>query len=314
MKRLLAVFAGCILFLVVGRSSADEPIAVGATPTARTACYVAERARQHLKNWDIDEAVADLQEAISLEPANARHHDRLGAVYLSHCDADKAIAAYTAACDIRRASAERSRELAAAMSVSPPAGSPQDPAASIRRSLIRAYLFRADDRAQEGDGEGARADYNRAIEIDPQDVSTRLARAVFLATQGAFEEALEDCDAAAELDKSSSLAWCARADVLLTKGEPEKAIEVVNQAVALFPGAADAYLARAAIFQKLGKLEEALDDLNEAVGLAPANAMCYYFRSQIYRELKREEEAADDKKKAETHESCGSLSRAEPRC
>ncbi|HVX13874.1 MAG TPA: tetratricopeptide repeat protein [Pirellulales bacterium] len=331
-KCLPALFAAVALSAVTDRSLSDEPAAVGTTPTARTIDFLVARARRHHRKWEQQKAIADLREAVSLEPSNPRQHFRLGMIYVSHLGlADEAIASFMRAYELAQTDADRGATTDPKI---PANRSPSDSGAvrQCRKKLAEAYHWRAVFRPNDDDIAAAQADLDRAVEIDPhsaemrimrafffekhgrhvealqdcdaavdikpKSVDLRLQRAWFLAKQGKYDEALRDCDVAAEFEPQSPLPWCSRAGVYQTKGDSPKAFETLNEAVARFPKNIYPYLVRAGIWDGLGEFGKALDDLNRAVEIDPENASCYSSRARILHKLKRGDEAVADDKKA----------------
>ena len=75
-----------------------------------------------------------------------------------------------------------------------------------RDELVGAYIERANKRSMNGDPRGATADFDRAMELNPESAQTHISRALFLAQQGKYEQAFKDCDAAGRLEPDSAYA------------------------------------------------------------------------------------------------------------
>jgi tetratricopeptide (TPR) repeat protein len=332
-KRHLALFVAIASLVATDRSLSDEPAAVGTTPTERMVDFLVARARRYYQKWEQEKAIADLREAVALEPSNVRLHYRLGVVYLAHFQSeDEAITSFTRAYELAKADADRRAAIAPETSADRKLADGGGPVRQCRKKLAAAYISRSFSRSTKGDVAGAHADCDSAVDIDPHSAETRLMRAaileehgkhaealtdydaaidiepkradlrleraLFLTKRGKYEEALRDCDAAAELDPQSPLPWCSRAYVFQTKGDSAKAIEILDQAIARFPGRVEPYLQRSHVLDDLGESLKALDDLNRAVEMEPEKATWYFIRARVLRKLKRDDEAVADDKKA----------------
>jgi tetratricopeptide (TPR) repeat protein len=167
---------------------------------------------------DLDGAVADLSNAIRLQPADMLAHLFRGNTYLQQKDYDKALADYETALRI---------------------GPPDE----------LAYAGRADVLSSRGDYDGAIADYTRALAITPDDVNIRVNRAVALVKKGDYEGALADQDAALKLVPEDGRLRNMRAHLRFTAGHFAEAAtdfgDVVERSPEYIFGKLLRYLARA---------------------------------------------------------------------
>src|SRR5439155_25264 len=90
---------------------------------------------------------------------------------------------------------------------------------------------RALARSRKGDRAGARADCDRAIELDPRGVPSWRARARIRAEEGDFEGAIADFGRVIELAPGSAVAWCERASARGKKGDAAGARDRVARLV-----------------------------------------------------------------------------------
>src|SRR5262245_1026324 len=74
-------------------------------------------------------------------------------------------------------------------------------------------------RRETGDLDGALADFNRAIAMDPRSAWAYFGRGTILGEQGKLDEAITDFDRAIELDPQFALAYANRGLARLRRGE-----------------------------------------------------------------------------------------------
>src|SRR5258708_6164349 len=121
------------------------------------------------KKGELDRAIADYSQAISLDPKAAQYYYNRGVTYRSKGDVDRAIADYNQAITI----------------------DPKSSDAFYNRGL--AYRYK-------GDNDRALADFNQAISIDPQDGDIYKSRGRINLYTGAVPKALADFNQASALD------------------------------------------------------------------------------------------------------------------
>ena len=108
-----------------------------------------------------------------------------------------------------------------------------------------AYNYRGDAKQNKGDLDGAIADYNRAIELDPKNGVTYLGRGYAKRTKGDHDGAIADYNRAIELDDPKNIlafvAYDGRGSAKSNKGDQDGAITDYNKAIELKPDYASAY-------------------------------------------------------------------------
>lgn len=123
-----------------------------------------------------------------------------------------------------------------------------------------AYHLRAESHWYGGNLSEAVADYSRALELDPKDVSAFLGRGQVFMECHDFSRALEDLDAALG------------------------SIDGVHGADAVWKAAFEAFArnGRAATYAGLGDFGRALEEFGKSIELCPENAWVYYNRAEAY--------------------------------
>ena len=183
----------------------------------------------------------------------------------------------------------------------------------------KAYAKRADAKSST-DGPGAIADFDRALELDPDQIGWRRDRAYLLHFAKQHDRAIEDFNAIlaakpdghvmfyrgltylgkgdetrgfADLGEGIKLApddawfryW--RARLYAERGNIEAAMADVDASIALKNDDDDAYLLRADLYTKKGETEEAIADLTRAADLNPTYTIPYSNRALLYEQTKQ---------------------------
>lgn len=149
-------------------------------------------------------------------------------------------------------------------------------------------------RANEGDYQGAIAEYNRAISqgIASYDAYHERGKAYYEMEN--YEAALADFIQVIQLNPNFARSYIGRGVVYYELGETEKAIADYNQAIRLEPNHATAYNNRGVYYRDLGELAEAITDFNQAIRLDPNYAYAYVNRGIAYNYLGEIENAHAD--------------------
>jgi tetratricopeptide (TPR) repeat protein len=134
---------------------------------------------------------------------------------------------------------------------------------------------------RKGDLDGAIADYNRAVELDPKYAAAYYNRGVAKWQKGDLDGAFGDCNRAVELDPKDAKAYDNRAIVKQTKGDLDGAIADYNRAVELNPKDTAAYYNRGVAKQTRGDLDGAFADYNRTLELDPKYAKAYNERGLV---------------------------------
>jgi tetratricopeptide (TPR) repeat protein len=134
------------------------------------------------------------------------------------------------------------------------------------------YAARAAERVKMGDAKNAIADFNRALEISPDDFSLHLARADQYAATGDPKSALADRDRAVHLKPDVAGTHLARADSYLQLGMRDEEMADRDETIRLAPDWPEAWLARGRSYFLRGEYSTALGDLNKVLDLKPDQA------------------------------------------
>jgi tetratricopeptide (TPR) repeat protein len=134
--------------------------------------------------------------------------------------------------------------------------------------------------------------YNRAIQLAPKFSLALTGRCTMLNQLEQYKEAFEACDQAIQGDgiwneKYPAQAWNQRAKALAGQEKYEEALASVNRAVGITPSYSEAWSNRGAILWYVQKYEDALNSTQEAIRLNSANAKAWLNQGIVLRAMQR---------------------------
>jgi len=136
-------------------------------------------------------------------------------------------------------------------------------------------------RTERGDLDGAQADLDQALRLDPAAPETFLARSDLWRIRGAIVRAEADARTAIRLDPRSAPAYVRRAAARRERGDLDHALADAESAIRLDPRLADAYLGRSAVRRARGDSPGALADVAEALRREPNWAPAFAARAAL---------------------------------
>lgn len=125
--------------------------------------------------------------------------------------------------------------------------------------------------ARRNDGPGAIAAAQRAVELDPRDVSTLTLRAHVTHRFGTAEEAAQACDIALRAAPNDSALPASLARICLSANRLTEALTLIDRALSLAPGNTELLAQKVEIANRLGDLPLAEATLKAAIALEPGN-------------------------------------------
>ncbi len=158
-----------------------------------------------------------------------------------------------------------------------------DAALDIQPDHTGYRLFRAEARLGAGDPRGAVADCDLILTLLPQSGEAYALRGIARQRLGDSPGAVQDCDAALELDAESADIYLARAFAHEDLGDLDAALTDCEAALELGPQEAVAINLRGAIRLQLGELDQALADFDAAIAIEPDWALPYANRGNACR-------------------------------
>ncbi len=158
-----------------------------------------------------------------------------------------------------------------------------DAALDIQPEHAGYRLYRAEVRLGAGDIRGAAADCDFILAREPQSGEAHALRGIARQRLGDSPGAIEDCDSAIERGADSADVHLARAFAHENLGEMEAALGDCEAALEVNPQEAVAVNLRGAIRLKLGELDEADEDFEAASALEPEWALPFANRGNVCR-------------------------------
>jgi len=143
----------------------------------------------------------------------------------------------------------------------------------------------------EWDWSGARREFDRALQIAPNDPYYRICYGTWLNAMGQSEEAIAEMTAAVALDPLSSLASHNLAGAYYGAGDDDAAIEQHLRTIDLNPSFAAAYGQLARLYAGKGMREKAVDLVEKFVALAGRDVRSRSVQCQVYALCGKREEA-----------------------
>jgi len=146
------------------------------------------------------------------------------------------------------------------------------------RQSADAYFYRAFTKGDLGDNQGAIADYNQGIAINPQIAAAYVNRGIAKSALGDKQGAIADYNQAIAIYPQLSTAYNSRGNAKRNLGDNRGAIIDYNQAIAINPQYDGAYYNRGRIKSALGDKQGAIDDYNQVIAINPQDATAYVVR------------------------------------
>jgi tetratricopeptide (TPR) repeat protein len=148
---------------------------------------------------------------------------------------------------------------------------------AIARSL--AHFTRGDAHFDLQNYERAVADYDEAVQLNPEFAAAYRNRGEAYLRLGQFDRAVADQTRAVHLDPSDATAYYGRGNAHYLTGENDLAIADYDEAIRIDPSYAFAYNNRGSAYGGKGDFEKAIANYDEAVRLQPKDPLAYNNRA-----------------------------------
>jgi tetratricopeptide (TPR) repeat protein/S1-C subfamily serine protease len=163
-----------------------------------------------------------------------------------------------------------------------------------------AYGLRGGSRIYLQDTQGGLPDINQAIQLAPDNSIFYSLRAAIYSEQKKWDLALADLNKVLAINPQSADAYAARAAIYSEQKKWDLTLTDLTKAIAINPQYAQAYAARAVIYSAQKKWDLAIADYTKAIAINPQYAQAYKNRGDVYYEQKKWDLAVADYTKAIT--------------
>jgi tetratricopeptide (TPR) repeat protein len=250
------------------------------------------RGKALAKRGSLAEAIADLSEALKLNPGTEEIYQERGEAYagrkeIAAAEMDFAAVLRTNPSDARTYAARGWLYKAIGDDVRAKADFEQalkfaDRAIAAKAALAQAQYSRGEALAGLGDYDKAIAAYDEAIKLKPDNEAAYADRGIAYSLKGAKEQAIADLNKALELQPGYWHALNERGNLFVQSKDYAKAISGFDVAIEAGKDNAQAFNARGAVYRLKGDLDRAIADANEAIRLSPKYADAYGNRAWAY--------------------------------
>jgi len=256
---------------------ADSEILWRATIARNPACWMAYNnlAAGLLEKGRVDEAMADIQMALKLEPGNAAAYGSLGDALRRRGRVDEAIVQYGRALEIEPNNILVHTNLGDALLQ---AGHLDEAVSHYQRALVLKPDFASasanlgDALLQSGRVDDAIDRFNSALENDPDEAETHANLGIALIQKGRVEEAISHFERALEINPRFAIAETNLGNAFLQTGRREAAFAHYRRAVELDPDCSAAHNNLGYCLLQMGRANEAIEHIRKALEIDPGNA------------------------------------------
>jgi len=140
----------------------------------------------------------------------------------------------------------------------------------------------------------ALADFNRAIELDPEDARVIADRGEIYMLMERDDDALTDLSHAIEIEPDNAIMIVKRGVIYQLRKQYDDAVTDFNRAIELQPDYVPMIAIRGETYRLMEQYEKALADFNQAIELEPDNASLIADRGETYRLMEQYEKALAD--------------------
>ncbi len=263
----------------------------------RAAAYLARayaRERQFLSVL----AIADLTDAIELDPKLALAYYRRGALWQRERNHDAALRDFNEALKLQPRDAAlfvaRGTSLRAKKNL-PAAIRDFDRAIALNKSSEAAYYERALVHLDQGKPEAALQDLQASLKLNAKIGTTYYALGNVYRALGQKPQAQLAFDKAVQTDPTLELfVLAAKGEAYLQDGDCKAALDQLDRALKINPRSPPLLNNRAACLRKTGRFEEAIRDLNIAIAIVPNNPELFTGRGLAFLSLRERNKAQAD--------------------
>lgn len=155
------------------------------------------------------------------------------------------------------------------------------------------YLARGDGYFKDGNAAAALKAYDKALKLNPDNLSAYASRGAVLFFNGDYAKAQDDFLKVIETNPYQADAYTALGSALAAQGNYKDALEILNMALMLDPQKPEIFFSRGGVNFMLGDFEQAVFDYDYVIKLRPA-ADVYNARGAALLKLGKTKEAEQD--------------------
>jgi len=134
-------------------------------------------------------------------------------------------------------------------------------------------------------------EFDKGLEINPQDAEIWRYRDSALYMLGRYEEALEAFDKSLEINPKNENVWSFKGSTLYMLDRPEKALKAFDKVLQKNPNKLEAWFNKGSILFELGRYKQALSAVENALRINAKNTDASNLRDSILRKLDEGEES-----------------------
>jgi len=224
-------------------------------------------AQQCYKAKQFISAVKHYNEAVKVNPTNAKYHFQRGIAILELKDKDGALADF-----------EFCTKASPNVAIAPKYWAPAYRAAGKYQEAIDAYT--------------------NAIKLDPKSVDLYYGRSQTYVEHDQFDKAIDDYTQAIKLRPYVDYYCSERAQIYAQQKQYAKAIADFDQTLKINKENKGIFLRRAQCYVEIANYKAALDDYDKAIKDKPGQPKAYALRAKAYERMGRKDLADADRKKA----------------
>lgn len=155
------------------------------------------------------------------------------------------------------------------------------------------YLARGDGYFKDGNAVAALKAYNKAVQINPDNLTAYASRGAVYFFNGDYKLAQEDFLKVLEANPYQVDAYTALGSALAAQGQFKDALDILNLALVMSPSKPEIFFSRGGVNYMLGEFEQAVFDYDYVLKLRPA-ADVYNARGAALLKLGKTKEAEAD--------------------
>jgi tetratricopeptide (TPR) repeat protein len=229
--------------------------------------YLRVRGQYLYSQQKYDEALADIDKALTLKDDHAATHELRGMILLGLEKYDDALSSF-------------------------------DEASKLEPTAALPYQHRGELYRQKGDLEKAAQQLTKALELSPDNVATLLVRAAVLYELKQTDKALADCDQAIRVAPRIAQPYLMRAEILAASERLDEAIIQLEQLLQQAPGSVQLLNRLGNFYILAGRPRKAIETLTLVIEQEPGNFGALRFRADAYLSIGKHAEAVADFEKA----------------